>query len=123
MKVSIDPVTIYDSAHNIDGVTILFDELKNEKYEQLHIILAMVGDKDQSKVLQLFPKDAQYYFSQASIPRAMDKDKLSSAAQKYDLKGQIYSTVRKALSAAHRKADKNDLVLVAGSIFTVAEVV
>jgi dihydrofolate synthase/folylpolyglutamate synthase len=123
MKVSLDPITIYDSAHNIDGITILLDELKNEQYEQLHIILAMVGDKDQSKVLQLFPKDAHYYFSQASIPRAMDKDKLSAAAQEYDLTGKVYSTVRKALSAAHRKANKNDLVLVAGSIFTVAEVV
>lgn len=123
MKVSIDPVTIYDSAHNIDGITILFEELKNEKYEQLHIILAMVGDKDQSKVLSLFPKDAQYYFSQASIPRAMDKKKLSAVAQEHDLEGQIYSTVRKALSAALRRANKNDLVLVAGSIFTVAEVV
>ena len=123
MKVSSSPLVIYDSAHNIDGITTLFQELRKEKYNQLHIILAMVGDKDQSKVLELFPKEAKYYFSQAIIPRAMDKEKLADLAIAKGLDGKTYTTVRRALSVARKSADTSDLILVAGSIFTVAEVV
>jgi len=123
MKVSSSPLIIYDSAHNIDGITTLFQELRKEKYNQLHIILAMVGDKDQSKVLELLPKEAKYYFSQAIIPRAMDKEKLADLAITKGLDGKTYTTIRRALSAARKSADASDLILVAGSIFTVAEVV
>ena len=123
MKVSMHPTVIYDSAHNLDGIKILFEELRGEDYKDLHIILAMVGDKDQSKVLELMPSDAKYYFSQASIPRAMDKDILMKKAKGVGLKGKAYTTVRRALSAAKKSAADEDLILVAGSIFTVAEVV
>ena len=123
MRVSSKPTIIYDSAHNIDGITTLFQELKNEKYNHLHIVLAMVGDKDQSKVLKLFPQEAIYYFSQASIPRAMSRDILKHTANLHGLNGKSYTTVRKALSVAIKSAATDDLILVAGSIFTVSEVV
>ncbi len=123
MRVSSEPTIIYDSAHNIDGITTLFSELEKEKYNQLHVVLAMVGDKDQSKVLKLFPSDATYYFSQASIPRAMPREELKSKAKDQGLEGKSYSSVRRAFSSAKRYAAEDDLILVAGSIFTVSEVI
>jgi len=123
MYISRSPLTIYDSAHNIDGMKELLNQLNKEKFDQIHFVLAMVGDKDQDKILALLPKDATYYFSQAKIPRAMVKENLQSQAAEHQLLGKTYSTISRALSAANKVADDSDLVLVAGSIFTVAEVV
>lgn len=121
--ISQQPRVLVDSAHNIDGISILLKEIENIKYSNLHIVLAMVGDKDVSKVLSLLPEKASYYFAEAKIPRAMKVNKLLAAADKHNLLGKSYTSVKRALAAAKRKASKSDMVLVTGSIFTVAEVV
>jgi len=123
MRVCQSPKIIFDSAHNPSGIKVLFNQLQQEKYNNLHIVLAVVNDKDLEKVLPLFPKDAKYYFSQAKIPRALDKESLFENAKKFDLQGKIYTTINRAFSAAKKSATKKDLVLVAGSIFTLAEVI
>jgi len=117
------PRVLCDSAHNKMGLSKLFEVLKEENYKKLHVILAMVGDKDLDMVLPLFPQEAVYYFSQAKIPRAKKAAALQSEAAQYLLEGKTYSTVGRALAAAKRKASAKDLILVTGSIFTVAEVV
>lgn len=118
-----DPLIVADSAHNEGGISLLFDYIEKVKFNKLHIILAMVGDKPLDKVLALFPKSAKYYFSSADIPRAMPKQRLQNVSASYDLSGKTYMTVRKALSAAKQSAQKNDLILVTGSVYTVAEVI
>ena len=121
--ISDKPRTIADSAHNKMGISNLFRQLASEKYEQLHIVLAVVSDKDLAGVLPLFPQNANYYFTQAKIPRAMDRGELVDQAEVHGLAGKQYSSVRRALAAARGKYEKGDLILVTGSIFTVAEVV
>jgi dihydrofolate synthase/folylpolyglutamate synthase len=76
-----------------------------------------------SKVLSLLPKDAQYYFCKAQLPRALDAKMLQEKALENGLKGKAYTSVRKALKAAKKAAQTNDLVVVGGSTFVVAEVV
>ncbi len=117
------PRIILDSAHNKMGLSQLFTQLSQEKYQALHIVMGVVSDKDLSSVLPFFPKVAHYYFSQAKIPRALDKDILKKKAANYNLTGQSYTSIRTAFAMAKRKANKRDLILVTGSIFTVAEVV
>jgi len=122
MKVINETLEIYDSAHNREGLEVLFKEIRKESYINLHIVMAVVADKELDKVLPLFPSNAQYYFSQAKIPRALKKEELLKQGLKHQLKGKPYSTIRKALAAARRRASKQDLILVTGSIYTVAEV-
>jgi len=117
------PNIICDSAHNKMGLTQLFQQIESEKFKHLHIVIAMVGDKDLTEVLPLFPPSASYYISQAKIPRAKDRKVLHAELAKYNLNGKIYTTIPRALAAAKQKAGKGDLILVTGSIFTVAEVV
>ena len=105
------------------GLRLQFVQFEKESYEQLHIVLAMVGDKDLSTVLSLFPKDAKYYISQAKIPRALDKEKLQEQLADQGITGKLYSTIPRALAYAKQQSSKSDLILVTGSIFTVAEVV
>jgi len=117
------PRVIYDSAHNKEGIESLMRSIQNEDFNKLHIILGVVNDKTMDEIWTLYPPDATYYFSQARIPRAMDKDKLAKDANLQGLKGKAYSSIARAQAAAKVRAKENDLILVTGSIFTVAEVI
>ncbi len=117
------PRVLTDSAHNTMGISGLVKNLEKETYKQLHIILAIVGDKDPSRILSMLPTDAEYYFSQAKIPRAMPKESLQKHAEVHGLIGKCYTTIPRALAATKKRSQKGDLILVTGSIFTVAEVV
>ena len=81
----------------------------------------MVNDKDLSKILKLLPKDAEYYFCKASIPRALDEKELCAQAAKVGLKGKTFKTVPEALEKAKKLAKAGDLIFVGGSTFTVAD--
>ena len=116
-----EPLTIVDSAHNPAGLKAIFNKIKEVDYQQLRIVIGMVNDKDVDTALELFPKEATYYFSKANIPRGLDAKKLQAIAQAKGLQGKVYDSVKKAYEAAHRQADKKDMILVTGSVFVVAE--
>ncbi len=117
-----NPKTIVDVGHNEDGLNLIFAEIQKLSFQKLHIVLGMVNDKDIENILELFPKTAQYYFCKANIPRGLDATLLCNMAQQKNLIGEVYASVEKAYESAKTKAYKEDLVLVTGSFFTVAEV-
>lgn len=116
------PLVIFDSAHNEAGLRMVKAELKKLSYNRLHFVYGTVNDKDYTKILKLLPKQAVYYFCKANIPRGLNAQELQATAQSLKLKGETYVSVKQAYKAALANAAKNDLVLVAGSIFVVAEV-
>lgn len=118
-----NPLIIADSAHNEGGLKIILRELQEIKYKNLHFVLGFVNDKELSTVLELFPKNALYYYAKANIPRGMDALVLKTEGEKYGLSGKAYTSVRKAFSAAKIKALPDDLIFIGGSIFVVAEVI
>jgi dihydrofolate synthase / folylpolyglutamate synthase len=123
--ISQNPMVLCDSAHNEAGLNEVFQKL--EIYPalakaKLHIVTGFVNDKDLSKALVCFPTSATYYFAKANIPRGLDKDLLKTQAAEFGLHGRAYASVRRALGAAKRAANGDDVVLVVGSIFVVAEV-
>ena len=115
------PLIIYDTGHNEAGIKEVVKNIKNTKHNKLHIVLGMVNDKDINHVLKILPKNASYYFCKASIPRALDENILYSEASKEQLKGVCFSDVKSALKSALNNANKNDLIFVGGSTFTVAD--
>lgn len=119
---STSPKVIIDVAHNESGIIELLRQLKQESYEQLNIVFGAVNDKDITKILNLLPKEAHYFFCQAQIPRALDKNKLFELATAAGLTGYINNSVEEALIKAKEKSGDNDLILVFGSIFVVAEI-
>ena len=115
------PLTIFDSAHNQGGIQELKQEIENTKYKNLHFVYGTVADKDISPVLSLLPKNANYYFCKADIPRGLDAKALKQQAAKHKLKGEAYPSIKDAFRAAKSNAGKKDMVLVSGSVFVVAE--
>lgn len=121
--ISKQPLVIADTGHNEAGIKEVLNQIKQTPHDQLHFVLGMVNDKDISKILQLLPKNAAYYFCKAQIPRALNAEELAAQAVTAGLKGDTYSSVAEALIAAKKNAKPHDLVFVGGSTFTVAEVV
>jgi dihydrofolate synthase/folylpolyglutamate synthase len=117
-----NPRVILDVAHNEHGIQALLEQLSTIHYHQLHIVTGMVKDKDINAVLSLLPKDAKYYFTQSHIPRALPAKELAIMAHALTLNGNTFENVNIAIAEATKNANQNDLIIVIGSIFLVAEV-
>jgi len=120
---SLRPLTIADIGHNPDGIREVLEQLALTPYQKLHFVIGVVNDKDVKGMLQKLPKDACYYFCKANIPRGLDAAELSMLANEFSLHGSAYESVAEALQAAQTAAGSEDLVMVGGSAFVVAEVV
>jgi dihydrofolate synthase/folylpolyglutamate synthase len=111
-----------DVGHNEDGLRWIVKQLNETPHRRLHWVLGVVNDKDVSAMLSLMPKSAIYYFCKADIPRGLSVSELHQRAAEFDLRGEAYPSVRSAYDAALHSANKDDLVFIGGSFFTVAEV-
>ena len=118
----VNPIILADTGHNEAGIGEVVNQLKKYQYSQLWMVIGMVNDKDISKVLDLLPKEANYIFCQASIPRAMDAHELARKGNEKGLMGQVIPTVSEAFEFARKNASPDDLIFVGGSTFVVAEI-
>jgi dihydrofolate synthase/folylpolyglutamate synthase len=97
------------------------NQIKKMKKTGLHMVVGFVNDKDLGSVLPLFPKEAVYYFTKASVPRAMDEKILMEKAYGYGLCGSSFPEVKFAINAAIRDASEGDIIFIGGSTFVVAD--
>nr|WP_262917812.1 folylpolyglutamate synthase/dihydrofolate synthase family protein [Muricauda sp. F6463D] len=118
-----NPLVVCDTAHNKEGLQLVLKQIEEQTFDQLHIVLGFVKDKDVKSVLGLFPKNAKYYFVRPSIPRGMDASQLQELAKEKQLIGKAFKSVKKGVDKALKKASSNDIIYVGGSTFVVAEVV
>lgn len=115
------PTLICDTGHNVGGISYIINQLKQQSYKRLHIVMGMVNDKDVSGVLAMMPKEAIYYFTQASVKRALNEDQLSTLGKAYSIHGMSYPNVIAATRAALEAATEDDFIFVGGSSFIVAD--
>ncbi|MDY4744215.1 MAG: folylpolyglutamate synthase/dihydrofolate synthase family protein [Bacteroidaceae bacterium] len=120
-KIADKPLTICDTGHNVGGMQYITRQLATTPHQALHIVIGMVNDKDVNTVLSMLPQDATYYFTQASVKRAMPSDQFSQEASRHGLKGQCYPTVHDAYLAAKAASSEEDLIFIGGSTFIVAD--
>ncbi len=118
-----NPRIICDTAHNLEGLTYVINQIKQTPYKTLHFVFGTVNDKNIDKILCILPKNAIYYFTQADIPRALDKKILFEKAKNNGLSGKIYESVKKAIESAKNNSNHNDLIFIGGSTFIVAEAI
>lgn len=121
-KISHQPTIILDSAHNINGMEALLDEISYLSYDHLHIVFGTVSDKDVTPLFKLMPSSATYYFCKPDIPRGMSAQQLKDKASTHKFSGSAYESVKAAFIDAKQNARDTDLICVCGSIFVVAEV-
>lgn len=117
------PKIIADTGHNIDGIKLIIQQLQTESYQTLRMVVGFVNDKSISEILQILPKQAIYYFTQASIPRAKQAKDVYEEAIKFDLRGSYFESTHLALQQAKLDSGKDDLIYIGGSTFVVAELI
>lgn len=120
-RIAEHPITVCDAGHNVGGIQYTVQQLKMQKYDHLHIVMGMVNDKDISGVLAMLPQEATYYFTQASVKRALPTAEFKKLAEKYGLKGNEFPNVETAFQAARKAADDKDFIFIGGSCFIVAD--
>jgi dihydrofolate synthase/folylpolyglutamate synthase len=116
------PTVVLEVAHNENGIKQMLKHIDQLSYHNLHIILGVVKDKEINNILGLLPKNVGYYFTEAHIPRALDGQQLQTEAKRFGLEGKFFDDVNTALKDALSKASPDDLIIICGSIFLVAEV-
>lgn len=120
-KLQESPTLICDTGHNVGGVTFIAEQLKRARYNNLHIVIGMVDDKDVNGVLALLPKNATYYFTKASVKRALLETTLQQLGNSIGLHGNTYPDVVSAVSCAKKESLPEDFIFVGGSTFIVAD--
>lgn len=121
MKIADHPLTICDTGHNTGGMAYITNQLRHAKYRNLRIVLGFVSDKDIDHILDMMPLRAIYYFTQASIPRALPCRTLYRVATEKGLQGTAYPTVAEAYRTALLDSSPDDMLYVGGSTFIVAD--
>ena len=119
--ISRNPMVIMDTGHNPGGLAYNMNQLSGMKAQHKRIVIGMVSDKDVSGSLSLMPKDAVYYFTKASVKRALDENLLCEKAKALGLHGTSYSTVAEAYNAAQSEASPEDIIYIGGSNFVIAD--
>ena len=118
-----DPDVIVDCAHNGASASALSKTLDQEYPDRrVILILGLSEDKDAAAICKpLKDKAAHVFLTKARHPRAH----LFTPAEAKDHFGgvpfEIVEDIDQALDKALRRADAQDVVLVAGSVFVVAE--
>ena len=120
-KLQEHPMLVCDTGHNVGGIQYIAEQLRRQVCRQLHIVIGMVNDKDVRGVLALLPREAVYYFTQASVKRALPAEQLVRLAAEAGLEGEVYPDVSSAVRAAQEKSLPEDFIFVGGSTFIVAD--
>ena len=121
------PKVVCDTGHNLGGFQWIVQQLANESSRlkpigaSMRIVFGMVNDKDIQGVLSLLPKEAHYYFCQASVKRALPHEEMKQMASAYGLQGNSYPSVKEAYEATMNEAAPEDFIYVGGSSFVVAD--
>lgn len=123
--VSRSPLVICDTGHNEAGLSYNMEQLRRllgeHRNGRLRFVIGFVADKDVDHILALFPADAEYYVTQAQIPRALNYEDLLRRCAVRGLHAQGFATVSEAYNAAMADAGPDDIIYVGGSTFIVAD--
>lgn len=122
-----DPLAVCDTGHNTAGLSATLSQLQRLSETDgiqpgcLRFVIGFVNDKDVDHIVPLFPKDAEYYFTQPSIPRAMQASKVAEIFASNGIRGTVYPTVSEAYEGALAASNSDDIIYIGGSTFIVAD--
>jgi len=116
-----NPLVVCDTAHNAAGLTDIVEQIKATAWKKLYLVLGMVNDKNLDQALAVLPREANYFFTQAKIPRALPAADLATQAAVLGLHGQVIGSVPEAVAKALEQAQPEDLIFIGGSTFVVAD--
>ncbi len=120
--ISYEPIILLDGAHNISAIELLKNTLKQDfVYEKLILVIGILSDKNVKEMLDIITPIADtIILTKSTNPRAEDPKKLKEMVKNKN--GIVKNKIFDAIDYAKKLANKNDLILITGSLFTVGEV-
>jgi dihydrofolate synthase/folylpolyglutamate synthase len=116
------PTTMLDVAHNPQATRELLREIQKLQYARLYLVVSMLSDKDIEQTLEPFQKlNANWLIAPLDVQRGATTQQIISVLDKGQ-KVLEFDQVKEAYQYALESAVKDDLIIVFGSFFTVAEV-
>lgn len=116
------PLIIVDGAHNPHAMRQLVENLKLFKYDNLIVLFAALKDKDWKGMIDLIaPKAKMMIITQVRNPRAENPRAIAAHAARYT-NVKVIKNAKTALSLARSKTEKDDLLLICGSLYLAGEI-
>ncbi|MFA4911025.1 MAG: folylpolyglutamate synthase/dihydrofolate synthase family protein [Desulfobacteria bacterium] len=119
-----DPLVVLDCAHNPAGIKTLRDAISNGtfSFNRLFLVLGIMMDKDfRSIISKLAPLADKIVLTEPKMDRSASPQILYEEVKKHHKEAEIVGDVKEAVSLAISLAEREDMVCVTGSIFTVGE--
>jgi dihydrofolate synthase/folylpolyglutamate synthase len=117
------PLVVLDGAHNPAGAEALAAAMREFfTWDRLHLVLAVSANKDLEGILRpLAPLADAAYAARNDSVRSADAAPLADAFSAHDKPVDVFDSVSAAIDAARAAADPGDVILVTGSLYTVAD--
>jgi dihydrofolate synthase/folylpolyglutamate synthase len=117
------PQILLDGAHNHAAARSLRKALQEDfDYRHLYMIMGIMEDKEVSAILsELAPLTNTLIASSPHNPRAMSAPQIAEIAQNYCNEVKVIADIGEGVDYVKKVAQKDDCVVVTGSLFTVGE--
>jgi len=114
------PLTICDTGHNKAGLEEVFAQL-NEYSQHKHIVLGFVNEKKIDEVLDILPKNANYYFVKPSVSRGRNPETYEDLLKKSKIFYKIFQNVEDGYLSAKQNCKEEEMIFIGGSNFVVGD--
>jgi dihydrofolate synthase/folylpolyglutamate synthase len=117
------PAVLLDGAHNPAAIRVLARSIKEGfKYRRLILVFGVMEDKEIGRLLDgIVPISDYVIYTRPVYSRAADPAILMAKAARFGKPGVVIPFLTDALISAIGMADREDLIVVSGSLFTVGE--
>ncbi len=120
-----NPTIILDGAHNPNGAKVMLQTLEEIfSYRYLILVLAIFIDKDYKKMIEILAPGADLIIAtKTENPRAASPQTIAKEAYQYlnENKIIIIENISQAIICALSNSNKDDLICITGSLYTVGE--
>jgi len=114
------PLVVLDGGHNPAACRTIARTLDEYDYDDLHLAFGAMANKDHAGMVAALPADTAVTCA-ADVDRAEDPAVLAAAFERDGVPAEPADSVAAALSTVRERADPGDCVLLAGSLYAVAE--
>ncbi len=121
--VSRHPLVVLDGAHNPDAAGAVAEAVGEAFiWQRLLLVIGVLETKDAAGIVASLASRADAAFACSSThPRALPADRMAEICDRAGVPAIASPTVGEALAAAEAAAGEDDLILVTGSLYTVAD--
>jgi dihydrofolate synthase / folylpolyglutamate synthase len=125
-EVSRDPIVLLDGAHNASGIRALVETIRNHNtYEKLFVVFAMMKEKESEMIQPLLPLAHHIVATEVSNQkrsRTAQELKDIILAQNPSQSVEAITSPKEALKSIQVQAGPNDMIVVAGSLYLIAQI-